>query len=225
MAVIAGGLALAAVLIPLWRGRSRLSRSWVDLWMGPELVLVVLPAVALFVLVSGISEVAPGNGLVDRAETVVACLAFVVSVTVFLLPSVPRWWGPRWRHEHGRRTQADAAASAVAVLDRLDDVRDVPGGRTGVLVRRAPDAARLRSMKVLVDGTRATSVKWDSHVLLELRPGRHVVTARLDWVRSDDVVVEVDDGDVHELRVGWAGGGRIETTLRPASGRRQPRAW
>lgn len=67
----------------------------------------------------------------------------------------------------------------------------------------------LRRYKILVDGERAATIRRGETVELELPPGRHEITARIDWGRSNPVAIQAGEGESHCLEVGSNANGRL----------------
>jgi hypothetical protein len=63
-----------------------------------------------------------------------------------------------------------------------------------VTIRRAPSYfGRFRRLKILLDEVPVAHLKRNASVDLEVAAGRHLVQAKLDWLRSQPWVVEATD--------------------------------
>jgi hypothetical protein len=58
---------------------------------------------------------------------------------------------------------------------------------------------RLRSYRIQVDGEEAVRIRPDTLVTIPVAPGRHDVEARIDWLSSPTVAVDVGPGEVVAL--------------------------
>src|SRR5262245_49871573 len=67
---------------------------------------------------------------------------------------------------------------------------------------RAEDAwqDRLRSYKVVLDGEVVGSIGWGEDKVFDVSPGSHTVQLRIDWCRSEAIVVDVRDGERAQLK-------------------------
>lgn len=72
-----------------------------------------------------------------------------------------------------------------------------------VIITRADQGfAGNRRFRILIDGRAATSIAAGKAVEIDLEPGRHRSTAKLDLMQSYPVEIEARWGGVHHLRVG-----------------------
>jgi hypothetical protein len=58
---------------------------------------------------------------------------------------------------------------------------------------------RLRSYRIRVDGEEALRIRPDTLVTIPVAPGRHDVEARVDWLSSPTVAVDVGPGEAVAL--------------------------
>lgn len=59
----------------------------------------------------------------------------------------------------------------------------------------------IRAYKIVVDGDELARVRNGQSIALELAPGEHEIHARIDWTRSNSVVVALTDGEPVHLGV------------------------
>ena len=91
-----------------------------------------------------------------------------------------------------------------------NDSLDVGGGEPEradgtaklVIIRPRQFADMLRFYDIVVDGERAASIRPGQKFELELAPGCHEISARLDWFGSRPVRIEVGPQTEHHLEVG-----------------------
>jgi hypothetical protein len=63
-----------------------------------------------------------------------------------------------------------------------------------LIVRRPNDwGGRFRRLKVVVDGQEAAGLRMNQETRLDLAPGRHEVFGRMDWMRSPELAVTLND--------------------------------
>lgn len=217
MIPFAAGLGLCVLVAWTWRGRSWMARAWVGKWMLEESILVALPGLTVLLLLSSVvAFLAPQSDAESWLQMLAAIIIFSTSVAVVATGRVPAWWGPQWRHTEPAPVGALVDERSGSSAGSVDGVRAMTAGTTGVIFLRHADDARYRKMKVLVDGEPLASVEWNDQVVIALEPGHHAVTASMDWVRSEEVLVDVRAGDVTEVRGAWrfqrggAIGGQIE---------------
>jgi hypothetical protein len=60
----------------------------------------------------------------------------------------------------------------------------------------------LRRYVILVDGERVAKIRRGQTSELELPSGRHRITSRIDWCRSNAIEIEAESDGVHRLEVG-----------------------
>lgn len=219
MIPLAAGLGLFVLVAwaRAWRGRSSMSRAWVGKWMLEESILVALPGLTVLLLLSSVMALlAPQSDVESWLRMLAAIVIFSTSIAVVATGRVPAWWGPQWRHTEPAPVGARVDERSGSSPGSVDRVRAMTAGTTGVILLRHADDARYRKMKVLVDGEPLASVGWNDQVVIALEPVRHEVTASMDWVRSEEALVDVSAGGVTEVRGAWrlqrggAIGGQIE---------------
>jgi hypothetical protein len=71
-----------------------------------------------------------------------------------------------------------------------------------IVTRPRQFADRLRKYRILIDGDRAATIGPGETVEIELAPGRHQITARLDFLSSPPVEIEAGPDEVHHVRAG-----------------------
>src|SRR4051812_31358937 len=72
-----------------------------------------------------------------------------------------------------------------------------------VRIRRAVQVNdKLRSYRILMDGTCVGTIASRGELQLELPAGRHNLLARIDWCSSNAVTLNVEENSWHELEVG-----------------------
>jgi internalin A len=90
--------------------------------------------------------------------------------------------------------------------DPLDVVAPKPDRADGtaklIVIRPRQFADMLRFYDIVVDGKRAASIRPGQKVELELAPGCHEISARLDWFGSRPVRIKVASQTEHHLEVG-----------------------
>jgi hypothetical protein len=59
-----------------------------------------------------------------------------------------------------------------------------------------------RSQKVLVDGQVAALLDHGGTAFIDVAPGRHTITTKMDWIESDPLQVIVGDGETVVIEVG-----------------------
>jgi hypothetical protein len=69
------------------------------------------------------------------------------------------------------------------------------------IVRRSEYADRIRSYKILINGTVAGSIARDSVLDLEVPSGPVTIEARIDWGRSRPLTIEAAPGKRIEIEV------------------------
>ena len=204
MIPFAAGLGLLVVVSWAWRGRSSMARAWVGKWMLEESILVALPGLTVLLLLSSVTALlAPQSDVGSWLRMLAAIVIFSTSIAVVATGRVPAWWGPQWRHEEPAPVGARIDERSGSSPGSVDRVRAMTAGTTGVIFLRQADDARYRTMKVLVDGEPLASVGWNDQVVIALEPGRHAVSASMDWVRSEEALVDVTAGGVTEVRGAW----------------------
>jgi hypothetical protein len=65
---------------------------------------------------------------------------------------------------------------------------------------------RKRAYRVMVDGSRIAKVKHGQTVKLELSPGPHDLSLKIDWCSSNRVALDVKEGDEVHMTCGPRGG-------------------
>ena len=79
----------------------------------------------------------------------------------------------------------------------------------GTLVVRRPKGGWrdfARSYRIKIDGRYRGRLRRGQSLTLQVPAGRHVVSARIDWNGSPDVVIDVEAGSCTTLRVEPSGG-------------------
>ncbi len=61
---------------------------------------------------------------------------------------------------------------------------------------------RIRAYKIVVDGDEVAEIRNGESVSLELSPGQHEIHAKIDWTKSNPVVVALSAG--HSVHLGVA---------------------
>ena len=72
-----------------------------------------------------------------------------------------------------------------------------------VVTRKAGWFGRFRDVNLLVDGSVVGSISANASTTVDVAPGQHVVTVKMDWVESAPLEVSVADEETTELEA-WS---------------------
>jgi hypothetical protein len=105
--------------------------------------------------------------------------------------------------EPGRAPPDETPAQTV------DDPEQPQAAELAYLRVRRPDGwnAKLRDYLIWVDDQKRGGVGNDSEILIEIEPGYHRVTAKMDWLSSKPQAVNLKAGETATLECRWEAGG------------------
>lgn len=85
-----------------------------------------------------------------------------------------------------------------------------------LIVRRPNDmAGRFRRLKVFVDGQKTVGLRPNKEVSLDMPPGGHEVSARMDWARSPGLEVILSDTTPTTIEVSLPFAAGVEVFTQP----------
>lgn len=85
----------------------------------------------------------------------------------------------------------------------INESQQEPEARGIVVIKRTRQWADFaRSYRIIADGSEVGRIRAGGELQLEFSPGQHVLSARLDWTRSQDLSVVVEADKRIDLEVG-----------------------
>ena len=86
-----------------------------------------------------------------------------------------------------------------------------------LLVRRPDDwGGRIRRLKVVVDGRVGAELLPNEEATIELGAGTHIVTGKIDWARSKELSVDVNEVHPATVEVSLPYSAVFESFIRPS---------
>jgi hypothetical protein len=76
---------------------------------------------------------------------------------------------------------------------------------------------RFRAYRLEIDGEPVGQIRYGKEILVETRPGRRTVQARIDWTGSEELTLDLVEGEAFSIRVEPGKGSTLES-LQTADG-------